>query len=262
MFEVQKTGVIIPSRLKTEIIADPAITTDINHIIFNEPSDIRLHFVGAGPLGASEITALDLLISNHDATPAPSKDGVIDVDGDKQFRIKEASKGWHLQPHFVNLQTSCIGQTLGEFDKDLVALGWSTLEYYKLVSDVLTATTDEADRDLVVATVLEFAPPYDYEIKSGEIKVLKTPTDLCCLFPISSPDIAAPAGSKMFATGGIDLRFLQDGETEKLESQSSKFLPYKYTGLPDGWTNKIQLYIRHHPGIKVDLQFKFGILAE
>lgn len=261
-FEVQKTGVILPHKLKKEINSNGTIATVLNHIVFNEPSDIRLHFQGSGPLPGGEETELDSLIAAHDATPEDPRNGTIDNDGDQQVRIKEAKKGWHIQPHFVDMVTSQIGQTLGEFDQDLTPLGWSTLKFYKLVDDVLTETSDTSDQDQIVATILDFAPPWDYEVNGGEIKVLKTPTDLCCLFPVAVPDIPAPIGNKLFATGGIDLRFIEKGQTEQIKSLASKFMSYQAEGVPDGWVNKIRLHLRHHPGIMVPIQFKFSLLAE
>jgi hypothetical protein len=175
----------------------------------------------------------------------------LDADGRPIQRLATAAKGWHYQPHWIEISTSTIN---GFFNKnyDDTDLGFVSLKLYD-ASDVEITLQTDADTNCV-KTVIDWEPTHDYEIVASKI-FSGSPTEDLRVWVIGAPDIPEyMGGSKVFGQGGINLKLIGDIGAADTDGRSSKFMIYT-AGVG---TNKFRIVCRHSAGYK----HTFGVLWE
>ena len=173
-----------------------------------------------------------------------------DTDGAQIVRNKAAKKGWTFCSLPIEFQTARRSDTLFSQDSAGNARSFITLKAYDV--DNNEVTTDGAlnvNWSTIVKTVIDFEPPYDYEIIGGDLRTLTTITADMRLWLIAAPDIPAPNGSKEMG-GGINLKYLAPGNVWSVDGRVTKYATYNAVI----HSSKIRLIFKYPPGTNENLQ--------
>lgn len=180
-----------------------------------------------------------------------------DLDGADIVRVKAARKGWTFSAIPIEfttsrLQSSNLSSSDDLYSKDSngVSRSFISLKLYD-ASDVEITSPGPAGVNYATAvkTVIDFEPPYDYEVIGGELRTLSTISSDLRLWLVAAPDIPAPLGSKEMG-GGINLRYLSPGNVWSVDGRVAKYATYD----PVNHTNKIRLIIKYPAGEVENLQ--------
>lgn len=161
-------------------------------------------------------------------------------------RIKAARKGWTYGAIPIEFETSQL-DSLYSKEVDGTDRSGITLKFYDGNDDEITEEgLLEVNETNIVKTVIDFEPPYDYEIIGGALRLESDiTTSDCRLWIIAVPDIPAPTGSKEMA-GGINLKFLAPENSFAVDGRVSKYMTYDATY----HTNKLKFIFIHDAGMK------------
>jgi len=176
---------------------------------------------------------------------------VVNKDPDTNgiaFSPKWAPDGWHQCLHETEFETSKLG-SIHEKDHNGDDLNWSTVKFYDLAMNELT-TQGAIDTDCVWS-VYDWMPTMDYAVKAGQVAQLETPADNVYFWAVGLPDVMP----KMFADGGINLRFVAPRDPIGLSGVAATVLPYN-GGMG---TNKIRFKFYHPAGFKHRIQLIWEI---
>lgn len=181
----------------------------------------------------------------------------FDTDGAQIVRNKAAKRGWtfcSLPIEFATsrLQSSNISGADDMYSQDSTGTTRSFITqkiYDNSGTEITTPGALGANYGNAVKTVIDFEPPYDFEIIGGDLRTLNTISSDIRLWIIAVPDIAAPNGSKEMG-GGINLRYLAPGNVWSVDGRVTKFAAYSATY----HTNKIRLIFKYPAGTYENLQ--------
>jgi hypothetical protein len=177
-----------------------------------------------------------------------------DIDGVMLVRPKAARKGATFQLNSPEFTTSTVG-SLAHKAVNGSDLNQCTLKFYD-ANNVELTTQQDCDT-LCVKTVLDFEPPFDYELIGGNARVAATINENVRLWVTAVPDIPyAYGGSRMMAQN-VNLRFNAPGIGIDLDGKVSKALVYSNTL----HTNKLRVTITHPAGSKHLLSIWFYIFV-
>jgi hypothetical protein len=237
--------------LKKEI-QDSSIQTALDYI--NQSGDfVDIHFKAA--LSTQDEQTLDAIIDAHDASAPfvgdPQSVEVINRDPDTNGLIispKWAPDGWHQCLHETEFETSKLN-SIHEKDHNGDDLNWSTVKFYDSAMNELT-TQNAIDSDCVWS-VYDWMPTMDYGIKAGQVSQLVVPENDIYFWAIGLPDVMP----KLFADGGINLKFVDARDPIGLSGVAATVLPYN-GGVG---TNKIRFKFYHPAGLKHRIQLIWEI---
>ena len=157
-----------------------------------------------------------------------------DSDGIPLAREKITRKGWHAQPHFIELQTSNSASIVNSED-DGTDLGFTSVTLY---DNTDTVTVDQA---LAVKTVLDWEPTHDYHLLGGTITQYDKPTQDVRVWVSAWPEAGLFGSSPtQFVQGGANLH-LAPAEGIVIDGKTPKLLPYT----PGVHTNKLRFTFTH-----------------
>lgn len=167
-----------------------------------------------------------------------------DTDGAAIVRNKAAKKGWTFCSLPFEFETSRLSDTLYSKDSSGTDRTFITMKAYNAGgTEVTTAGLLNANYATIVKTVIDFEPPFDYEIIGGDLRTSNIITDDVRLWIVAAPDIAAPTGSKEMG-GGINLKYLAPGNVFSVDGRVSKYATYNATY----HTSKIRFILKYPAG--------------
>lgn len=173
----------------------------------------------------------------------------MDTDGAQIVRNKAAKRGWSFCSLPFEFETARLNDTLFAQDVTGANRSFITMKAYNASDiEVTTAGLLNANYGTITKTVIDFEPPYDYEIIGGDLRTLTSITADVRLWLIAVPDIAAPTGSKEMG-GGINLKFLNPGNVFSVDGRVTKFATYNATY----HTNKIRMVFKYPAGTNESL---------
>ena len=172
-----------------------------------------------------------------------------DTDGAAIVRNKAAKRGWTFCSLPFEFETARLNDTLYAKDHLGVTRSFITMKSYDN-NDVEVTTPGLAGINYasIVKTVIDFEPPYDYEIIGGDLRTLTAIANDMRLWLVAAPDIPAPNGSKEMG-GGINLKFLSPGNVWSVDGRVTKYATYSATF----HTNKIRLIFKYPAGTNESL---------
>lgn len=177
--------------------------------------------------------------------------GQYDTDGASITRNKAAKKGWTYCSLPFEFQTSRLSDTLFSQDSTGTSRSFITMKVYDNTdTEVTTAGLLNANYATIVKTVVDFEPPYDFEIIGGVLRTLTSISADIRLWIVAVPDIPANMGGSKEMGGGINLRYLAPGNEFAVDGRVTKFAAYSATY----HTNKIRLIFKYPAGTNESLQ--------
>lgn len=173
-----------------------------------------------------------------------------DSDGAMIVRNKAAMRGWTFCSLPFEFETARLSDTLYSKDSAGNSRSFITLKAYDSDNnEVTTPGIAGANYASICKTVIDFEPPYDYEVIGGDLRTLSTISSDLRLWLIAAPDIAAPTGSKEMG-GGINLRYLAPGNVWSVDGRVTKYATYNAVY----HTGKIRLILKYPAGTNESLQ--------
>lgn len=178
--------------------------------------------------------------------------GQIDTDGAQIVRIKAAKRGWSFWSIPIEIVTSTIGGTLFCQDANGNNISWVTCKIYDgSNNEITTPGLLNANLNTCVKTVIDFEPPFNYEIIGGSLRINSNPGNDVRLWIVAAPDIAPElGGSKEFASG-INIKFLSADNAWDIDGRVTKSVTYNAVL----HTGKIRMILKHPAGNQVNLMF-------
>jgi len=239
------------SKLRGEISAS-AIIIAVDYL---DSAGTALDVYFKDAISVDDKIILDQLIIDHDNTYVEINEEIRGDDGELMVRQIAAKPGRTYHQHYIQFETS-VQDSLVEKMISNMDIGYSTISFFKYQLDMNDDPTNvliSCMQDMAQVTQVDFSPPYDYEIIGGEIRLNNKPIQDTYLYVIAVPDIPAPDGSKSMVQN-CNLKFYGHGDPVMADGKVVKNLLYQTEGVPDGWTNKLRFYIKHHQGTKLELQ--------
>jgi len=171
--------------------------------------------------------------------------GQIDSDGAQIVRVKAAKRGWSYSAIPIELTTSSISGVFYSKMADGTDRQGITVKSYNSNLEEVT-TTGEANINLasITRTVVDFEPPFDYEIIGGALRTLTNIDVDMRLWIIAVPDVPLNSGGSKEMASGINLRYLAPTNVYDVDGRVSKFLAYNATY----HTNKLRFIFTYPAG--------------
>lgn len=176
----------------------------------------------------------------------------VDDEGRQVSRIAAASRGWTYLCHPIEFETSKIN-SLYEKLVSGTNRGFSSIKFYDANDAEVTDVQNEAN---IVKTVLLIKPSYDYELISGDIQQIESPSTDMRVWVNGGIIELGGAYVKEFA-GGVNMRFFGAQESLKTDGRAAKYMKKNIAGVPYQ-ANQLQVIIKHNAGV----QHKFMLLLE
>jgi hypothetical protein len=174
-----------------------------------------------------------------------------DIDGAMIVRTKAAKKGWSFWAVPIEINTSTIDASV--FCKDSAGNnipGISAKIYDSEGIQITVPGLANINLSLATKTVIDFEPPFDYEMIGGALRINSNPAQDVRLWIVGAPDIPAQfGGSKEFASG-INLKFLAPDSTFDIDGRVSKYVTYN----PVDHRGKLRIILTHPPGLNLNCQ--------
>lgn len=170
----------------------------------------------------------------------------LDTDGAQIVRHKAAKSGWTFSAMSMEFATSALQADCLHCKKaDGTDISGVSIKIYNN-SDTEITTKGVLDANLATAvkTVLDFEPPYDYELIGGSLRTETTISNDVRLWIVAVPDIAAASGGSKEMASGINLRYLTPGNVYDVDGRVSKYLTYSATY----HTNKLRFIFKYPAG--------------
>lgn len=166
--------------------------------------------------------------------------GQIDTDGAQIVRTKAAKKGWTYYAAGIEFQTSTLGSLYSKLidgtDRPGISIKFYNASDVEITSSLLISTC--------VKTVVDFEPPYDYEVIGGTLRHMPVINTDVRLWIQAAPDIPAQYGGSKAMCSNINLKYLASGDQLHIDGRVSKFLTYNATT----HTNKLRFIFKHAAG--------------
>lgn len=176
----------------------------------------------------------------------------VDSEGRQINRVAAGKVGWVYLCHPIEFETSKMGSLYEKFPSG-TDRSCSSVKFYD-VNDV--EVTDAQNEASIVKTVLLIKPSYDYELISGDIQQIESPTTDVRVWVNGGIIELGGAYVKEFA-GGVNMRFFGANESLKTDGRAAKYMRKDIVGVPYQ-ANQIQVIIKHNAGV----QHKFMLLLE
>lgn len=182
--------------------------------------------------------------------------------GGIQYTPRYAPPGWYQQRFETEFETS-TESSIHEKDSDNQDIGWSTLKFYKDDGNGNEIEcVDAADAAAnAIRTDLEWMPNIDYMVKGGfvaQFQQLNEDLYVWTQGAVIDPQFGIPP--KVFAEGGINMRYVSAQDKTGLDGVAGTILYYTHPQLGTGkGTNKLRFIVRHAVGKKHRLQCIFDI---
>lgn len=185
--------------------------------------------------------------------------GQVDTDGAQIVRIKAAKKGWSFCAIPIEIITSTLGASVYSKDSNLTDTpGISGKIYNSSDIEITVAGLLNVNLGLCTKTVIDFEPPFDYEIIGGDLRITSNPATDARLWIVGAPDIPAIyGGCKEFASG-VNLKFLAPNSSFNIDGRVTKFLTYNATT----HSGKMRLIVRHPAGVALNIQIVIHIYRQ
>ena len=237
-------------RLHSEVVASVNLTIALDSITAKSSSvDI---YMKAALTGAEE-TALSDLVTAHVATPLPAPTQLFDNDGAILTRPKMAATGRHYQLHGMMFTTAGEG-SFKQPDADGVDLAHGALVFYDHDN---VQVSGAQNMHKVCKTVIDWEPPFDYEIMGGMFHQYGSPSGELILNVVALPDIPAAAGGNIAFVLATDLRFIGPDTGLHILGHTTSELVYSATY----HTNKLRMTLHHGSGVQHDMYIGFEIFV-
>lgn len=176
----------------------------------------------------------------------------IDTDGAQIVRIKAAKRGWSFWSVPIEIVTSTLGATLFCQDSLGVAIPWITAKIYDGSDvEITTAGLLNANLNTCVKTVIDFEPPFNFEIIGGSLRINSNPSQDVRLWIVAAPDIPVGSGGSKEFGSGINLKFLAADNSWDIDGRVAKAVTYD----PIYHSGKIRILLKHPAGLQVNLMF-------
>lgn len=175
----------------------------------------------------------------------------LDIDGATIIRTKAAKVGWTYQLYPVEFTTSKLNSLYSKKNDNTDRSG-ITYKIYDVDNVEITASENEVN---VVKTIIDFEPPFDYEIIGGYVQQNTKPTTDCRVWVVGVPDVSEAYGGSKEMVGGVNLKFIDPTDKITADGRASKYMTYNATY----HTNKLRLIVRHEAGLQHDLMIVFEI---
>lgn len=177
-----------------------------------------------------------------------------DTDGTVLYRLKISQKGWQYFEDYFELETSKL-DSLVHKDMDNQDCSYVTVKFY---DDSDQELTDQNDLDSsCVKTVIDWMPPYDYEIIGGAIRMKTQPSADLYTWVVAVPDISAQYGGSKEFLRNLNLSYLTNS-LFKNDGRVPKYLKYDAVNK----TNKFRIIFRHPTGLKQKVMLNFELFKE
>jgi hypothetical protein len=255
LFEVQKTGVVLPSRLKKEINDNGTIATVCNHVILNEPSDVRIWFQGTGPLPGAEETELDAVIGAHDATPPPPTEQKFNSDGHLIVKNAITTGGKVYQARFFQWTTALLESS---YSRDIDDNDYEhtpgnpeiSMKFYEDATEITGGNLNQSylDKNCNI-TEVHMSFGFDFDIMSATLAIKeevpnRTPV-YCHMFPA-----LAHLNMDAVMLSNMDASFMQKRTPMRFDGKVPKVVQ-GVAGIP---APHILMKIYHTPGLKLPFE--------
>ena len=188
--------------------------------------------------------------ASYKATPPKLQE--IDEQGRQILRVAAGQAGWVYLCHPVEFETSKIGSLYEKLSSG-TDRGCSSVKFYDINNAEVTDAQNEAS---IVKTVLLIKPSYDYELISGDIQQIDSPSTDVRVWVNGGIIELGGAYVKEFA-GGVNMRFFGTNESLKTDGRAAKYMKKDIVGVPYQ-ANQIQIIVKHNAGV----QHKFMLLLE
>lgn len=219
----------IPLNLLVEFQTDISVLSDLLAGIIRMSSD-----------GLTDYSSIPLNNLNF----LKNENQEIDVDGRQIIRAAAGKAGWSYLAHPIEFETAKFNSL---YEKDNLGndRGFSSIKFYN-ASNV--EVTDSANENTIVKTVILFKPSYDYELISGNLQQIDSPSTDVRLWVLGGIIELGSPYIKEFA-GGLNMRFYGANESVKTDGRAAKYMKKDIVGVPYQ-ANQLQVIVRHDAGIQ------------
>lgn len=203
-------------------------------------------------LSEAEELILDSIVNDHVYQEFTSQDPIsvviddieVDSQGRQITRYAAGQKGWTYLSHPFEFETSKLGSL---YTKNYLNTSRAdcTIKFYDVDDVEVTDSAYEAD---IIKTVLTWSPDYDYELISGSIRQVVSPSTDVRIWVIGGIVDLGSAYVKEF-TGGLNMHYLGADEEIKTDGRASKYMKKTIEGVPYN-ANKLQIIVRHNAGVQ------------
>lgn len=168
-----------------------------------------------------------------------------DTDGAQIVRNKAAKKGWVFSLIPIELTTSKLNSVYAKTEDGIDRSGIS-YKIYDVNNNEITTIENEVN---AVKTVIDFEPPYDYEVVGGEAQQKTIPSSDLRIWCIAVPDIPYGSGGSREMIGGVNFKYIDPADKIEADGRVSKYMTYSTIY----HTNKLRLIFKHNAGFQHDL---------
>jgi len=163
------------------------------------------------------------------------------------LRLKYAPSKWIYSARSIEVETSVLGSVV-DMKPDGTNYTHSVIRFYDS-SDVELLTQAQLDVSCV-QTIVDFEPPYDYEVVGGSAQCLNAVNVDLRIWVIAVPDLTLAQGGSRLMVDGINFKYLGANDKVVVDGRASKRLNYSASL----HTNKLRIILRHPAGHKSKLQ--------
>lgn len=197
--------------------------------------------------------------NNYKALSNQSVLNQFDTDGAQIVRVKAAKRGWSFWAIPIEFTTSTIGGSMFcQFSDGTNIPGITCKIYDNSDTEITTPGTLNANLNTCVKTVIDFEPPFDYEIIGGDLRINSNPSQDIRLWIIGAPDIpTGSGGSKEFASG-VNLKFMAPDASFDVDGRVTKALTYNAST----HQGKMRILLKHPAGTQVNMQIVVQIYRQ
>lgn len=179
-----------------------------------------------------------------------------DIDGTPFQRYKASKKGWTYLAVPFEFQTSRLSDLTFQQDMSGSNRTWFNHKIYNGSDvEITTAGLLNANLNTAVKTVIDFEPPFDYEIIGGNLRTVNAITADVRLWIVGAPDIPAGYGGSKEMAGGINLKYLSPGQIYSVDGRVTKMLTYS-ASIHSG---KLRLIFKYAAGTNEQMAINFEI---
>lgn len=148
-----------------------------------------------------------------------------DSSGRAIIRVASTIKGWHYQAHSVQFELNKLNSIYNK-DDEQNDLGFASIKVYKSNGDECTTQLDADNNGC--KTIVTWAPNYDFEIISGNVRQASKETIDSYIHVIARVATGLPSPNNWlkvpFTQGGINMKYIGADEILKTDGRSSKLI--------------------------------------
>ena len=232
------------SEFKTQIISKSLkiqyVSSNDNYHIVAFDSLFKLYCIL--PIGVDHADTLDFEANYKSTSNLKIED--VDSEGRQVTRTAAGKAGWTYFAHPIEFETSKIG-SLYESLHSGSSRGFSSIKFYNSSDVEVTSAENEAD---IVKTVILCKPSYDYELLSGTLQQIVSPSTDIRIWVIGGIIEFGNSYVKEFA-GGVNMRYFDSNESLKTDGRAAKYMKKDIPGVPYQ-ANQLQIIVKHNAGVQ------------